>query len=335
MKEASFYKKLDEEKVKCLLCPHLCQIQEGKTGICKVRINVKGKLMTQVYNRVAAIHSDPIEKKPLYHFYPGRNIISIGEVGCNLGCSFCQNYTLSQCSPETNSRFLSFSPRQLIDYALKTENNIGLAYTYNEPFTFYEFMFDCSKLASSNGLKNVVVSNGYINHEPLEKILPFIDAFNIDLKAFNDDFYRNYAKANLAPVLETLKHIITAKKHLEITFLAITDINDNPEEFSNMVDWIAKELGETVPLHISRYFPAYKMTNPPTPVSTLESFYEIAKGKLKHVYLGNLNDEKRSSTYCPSCGNIIVERKLYTIKANVLKNGSLCGFCSAETGIIL
>jgi pyruvate formate lyase activating enzyme len=180
-----------------------------------------------------------------------------------------------------------------------------------------------------------VVSNGYVNPEPLEKIIPFIDAFNIDLKAFNDEFYRKQANGSLSPVLDTLKTIAAAKKHLEITFLAITGINDNPEEFQNMADWIANNLGENVPLHISRYFPSHKMTNSPTPISTLENFYDIAKRYLKHVFLGNISDEKRSATYCPACGKVLIWRNHYSIKTNVHLHGSLCGYCSTETGIII
>jgi pyruvate formate lyase activating enzyme len=195
-------------------------------------------------------------------------------------------------------------------------------------------MYDCATLVASNGQKNVVVSNGYINPAPLKKILPLIDAFNIDLKAFNEDFYRDYAKASLQPVLETLKIIAGANKHLEITFLAIPGVNDDPGEFREMVSWIAQTLGDKIPLHISRYFPSYKLDNPPTPVATLENFYDIAKEFLKYVYLGNVADEKRSSTYCPNCGRKLVTREHYSVKINAL-DGSKCNYCSAETGIIL
>jgi pyruvate formate lyase activating enzyme len=335
MKEALFYEKLINEKVRCLLCPHYCLIQAGNTGICKVRENRKGILLTHVYNNIAAIHTDPIEKKPLFHFYPGKNIVSIGEVGCNFSCSFCQNSSISQCQPENFHKFLDYTPKQVIEHALNTDNNIGIAYTYNEPFTFYEYMYDCSVLTSEKGLKNVVVSNGYVNPEPLEKILTFIDAFNIDLKAFDDEFYSKQTKGSLSPVLETLKTIALAKKHLEITFLAITGVNDNTEEFQRMVGWIADNLGENIPLHISRYFPAFKMINPPTPVSTLENFYDVAKRYLKHVFLGNILDEKRSATYCPACGKTLIRRDHYSIKTKIHLKGSLCGYCSAETGIVI
>jgi len=335
MHEALFYKKLKDGKVQCELCPHNCIIKEGKPGICKVRINRGGKLMTLVYNQVAAIHSDPIEKKPLYHFYPGKNILSIGGTGCNFRCDFCQNYSISQCHPGDFSDFTKITPAQVVEHAKNITGNLGIAYTYNEPVTFYEFMYDCSVAARQAGLKNTVVSNGFINPDPLKKLLPTIDAFNIDLKAFNDSFYRTYSGVKLQPVLDTLKTISKAGKHLEITFLLITEANDNPEEFENMVRWISDELGKNTPLHISRYFPAYKMKNPPTPVELLEKFYDIASRFLNYVFLGNVADDKRSDTCCPACGTLLIQRNYYRIRVNNQFNDSRCYNCSAETGIIL
>ncbi|NQU84564.1 MAG: AmmeMemoRadiSam system radical SAM enzyme [Mariniphaga sp.] len=332
MREALFYEKKKQSSVKCLLCPHNCLIQEGKSGICHTRINKQGILYISIYNQVSAIHSDPIEKKPLYHFYPGNKILSIGGIGCNFQCSFCQNYSISQCTYETSRELINITPTELIENAQKS-NNIGIAYTYNEPTIFYEFMLECAELAHSNKLKNVVVSNGFINQKPLKEILPYIDAFNIDLKSFNDFFYRKQTKGKLAPVLETLKTIANSGKHLEITFLAITGLNDNPEEFQNMVTWISKELGKNTPLHISRYFPSYKLSNPPTPVSTLENFYDIASDFLNYVFLGNVSDQKRSDTYCQGCGKVLIQRKRYSIEASELLNGSECSNCQIETGI--
>lgn len=334
MKEASFYEKSEDNKVRCFLCPHHCTIPDGHRGACKVRVNIGGVLYSEAYNKVAAIHSDPVEKKPLYHFYPGKQILSIGAVGCNFRCSFCQNASLSQASTDDFYHFSQADPPDIVAKALGTEDNIGLAFTYNEPFTFYEFMYDCAELSHLSGFKNVVVSNGYVNPKPLEKILPYIDAFNIDLKAFNNDFYKCLAGGSLEPVLDVLKIISSAKKHLEITFLAIPGANDNPEEFREMARWVAENVGEYTPLHISRYFPSYKMTNPLTPVSTLENFYDIASDFLKYVFLGNIPDETRSVTHCPACGKILIRRNIYSVNKIALGKNSTCNFCLAETGII-
>ena len=333
MQEAMFYHKVAGNAVECNLCPHNCRIREGKPGICKVRFNFGGELVTMAYNQVAAIHVDPIEKKPLYHFYPGKNILSIGETGCNFQCSFCQNYSISQCSPENFSGFVNLSSAQIIEKAVNLTDNIGIAYTYNEPFTFYEFMFDCAKLAHSRGLLNVVVSNGFVNSEPLKKILPFIDAFNIDLKAFNNEFYKKLVKGKLQPVLESLKIIAHSGKHLEITNLVIPDKNDNITEFEEMVKWISDEAGPDRPLHLSRYYPAFKMDTPPTPSHSLEKFYNIASRHLNYVYLGNVADPERSSTYCPRCSALLIKRDHYTPILNI--KGKSCPECGYPVNIIM
>ena len=335
MQEALFYTKLENNKVRCELCPWNCQLDSGQTGICKVRTNENGKLVSLVYNKVAALGTDPIEKKPLYHFYPGKNILSIGEVGCNLHCSFCQNHRISQCFADEFSGFNNITSKKIVNEALKTWNNIGLAYTYNEPITFYEFMLDTAKLAQKNGLKNVVVSNGYINTKPLKNLLPFIDAFNIDLKAFSDKFYRKQTKGKMKPVLNSLKTIAKSNTHLEITNLVISNLNDNEKEFEEMVKWIAFELGENIPLHLSRYFPQYKMQEPSTSIKKLEAFYEIAKQHLQHVYLGNVSDKMRSSTYCSNCGGMLVERHGYKTEINGIDEKWNCKNCQTNNNILL
>ena len=335
MQNALFYTKLENNNVRCELCPWNCQLDSGQTGICKVRTNENGKLVSLVYNKVAALGTDPIEKKPLYHFYPGKNILSIGEVGCNLHCSFCQNHRISQCFADEFNGFHNITSEKIVNEALKTWNNIGLAYTYNEPITFYEFMFDTAKLAQKNGLKNVVVSNGYINTKPLKNLLPFIDAFNIDLKAFSDKFYRKQTNGNLEPVLNSLKTIAKSNSHLEITTLVIPNLNDNEKEFEEMVKWIASELGEQIPLHLSRYFPQYKMQEPPTSIKKLEAFYDIAKQHLQHVYLGNVSDKMRSSTYCSNCGGTLVERNGYKTEINGIDEKGNCKNCQTRNNIIL
>jgi len=260
--------------------------------------------------------------------------LSIGEVGCNLQCTYCQNHHISQCSSLDFTGFHSYTSDELVAKALKTTQNIGIAYTYNEPFTFYEFMLETARLAHSSGLKNAVISNGYINREPLENILPYIDAFNIDLKAFSNDFYVRHTKGKLLPVLETLKIIAKSKSHLEITNLVITDLNDSEPEFEEMVKWIAGELGTNIPLHLSRYFPNYNLQLPPTPVSKLEKLYEIAKKYLQYVYLGNVNDEKRSATYCPKCGETLITRDYYFAEVVGIDAKKCCKFCSTEIEIV-
>lgn len=334
MYEALYYSKLENKKVHCELCPWNCELMPQQTGICKVRTNEDGKLYTSVYNRVAALGTDPIEKKPLYHFYPGKNILSIGEVGCNLQCSFCQNHNISQCYASDFKGFQNISSKKIVNEALKTWNNIGIAYTYNEPFTFYEFLFDTAKLAHKNGLKNVVVSNGYINIKPLTALLPFIDAFNIDLKAFSETFYQKHTKGKLAPVLQTIKTISKSNSHLEITNLVIPDLNDDELLFTKMVKWIAAETGENTPLHLSRYFPQHKMQHPPTPIKKLETLYEIAKNHLQYVYLGNVSDIKRSSTFCINCGELLIERNRYQTKSNMLSATGKCKKCDAANSVL-
>jgi len=333
MQEALFYSKLEAPKVQCNLCPWNCILDDGQTGNCKVRINQNGMLFSEVFNKVAALGSDPIEKKPLYHFYPGKNILSFGEVGCNLHCSFCQNHRISQCEAKSFNRFHEITSEQIVHEAQKTWNNIGIAYTYNEPFTFYEFVLETAQLAQTNGLKNVMVSNGYINPEPLKKLLPFIDAFNIDLKAFTENFYRTYTKGKLQPVLETLKTIANSKAHLEITTLVIPELNDDEDTFRNMVKWITDELGEKTPLHLSRYFPQYKMDQPLTPIHTLVNLYNIAQEHLSYVFMGNVSDEKRSSTYCSECGEVLIERNGYNTELKNLEFDGNCKHCGASSSI--
>jgi pyruvate formate lyase activating enzyme len=333
MHEALFYKKLSNGEVRCELCPWYCKLKPGQTGVCNVRENFDGQLVTHVYDKVAAMGVDPIEKKPLFHFHPGQNILSIGEVGCNMHCSFCQNHNISQCRATEFRGFQNISPQQIVSEALKTWDNAGIAYTYNEPFTFYEFMLDTAGLAKKVGLKNVVVSNGYINPGPLKEALPVLDAFNIDLKGFNDGFYRKHTKTKLEPVLETIRIIAKNKKHLEITNLVITGLNDDKAEFEAMVKWIAENAGKETPLHLSRYFPQYKMDAAPTSVEKLKELYSIAKKHLYHVYLGNVSDSHRSSTFCPNCGKKFLERNRYSVELEPDFDGR-CPNCGTEINFV-
>lgn len=282
-KEALFYEALPDGKVHCLLCPQSCRIDDGKVGFCRVRKNIKGKLYSLIYGQITSLALDPIEKKPLYHFHPGKYILSIGTKGCNLACPFCQNWTISQDDSVATE---SITSQELIKKA-KELNSFGIAYTYNEPFIWYEFVLDTAMLAKKEGLENVLVTNGFVNLEPLEKILPLIDAMNIDLKSIEDDFYRKVCRGRLNPVLETIKRAHKSC-HIELTNLIIPTLNDSEDNFRRLVDWIYDNLGGEVPLHFSRYFPCYKCDIPSTDINTLKLAEKIAKKKLKYVYLGNV-----------------------------------------------
>ena len=335
MQEARYYTRQENNSVKCTLCPWNCVLRPGQIGNCKVRENDNGKLVTGVYNKVAALGVDPVEKKPLYHFHPGKNILSVGEVGCNLHCTFCQNHRISQCYSNEFKGFYEITPQQIVQEALKTYQNIGVAYTYNEPFTFYEFMLDTARLARQNELKNVVVSNGYVNPEPLLEAIPMLDAFNIDLKAFSNKFYQKHTKGKLEPVLQTLKMIAQSPVHLEITNLIIPEQNDDEDEFKEMITWIATELGTGVPLHLSRYFPQHEMHISPTPIKKLEQLYQLAKAQLQHVYVGNVSDEARSTTYCPNCGETLIVRNRYKTSAEKITHLGECKNCGTSVNIII
>lgn len=334
MREAMFYRALSETGVECLLCPRKCRLRDGAVGACRVRINRGGKLYTGVYGRCASIAVDPIEKKPLFHFYPGKKILSLGTVGCNLHCLFCQNYSISQQSvQDTNSQLVSVLPQQIVDEALEIPGNIGIAYTYNEPFVFYEFMLDTARLAKNRGLANVVVTNGYLELEPLKELLPWVDAFNVDLKAFDEGFYRRLTGGHLEPVLDTLKEIGRSQCHLEITNLIIPGENDDKNRFLEMVKWISRELGPDIPLHISRYFPLYQFSVPPTSVCTIETFYELAKRYLNYVYAGNLPKDELLSTYCPNCGQLLIARNYRGTEIVGIAKNATCSFCGCPINV--
>jgi len=335
LNEAMFYSSKPEGKVQCNLCPHYCLLKEDETGLCRVRVNKQGRLMTGVYGKIAAIHTDPIEKKPLYHFYPGSEILSVGTPGCNLRCSFCQNYALSQYEDYTSNRNMAMPPHKLVEKAKANANNIGIAYTYNEPTIFYEMMLETAALAKTARLKNVVVSNGYIMPKPLEKLLEVTDAFNIDLKAFNDAFYRDYAGGHLQPLLKTLKSIHNSGRHLEITLLVIPTLNDDINEFEQMTEWIANTLSPDVPLHLSRYFPSWKMDIPPTPTETLLNFARIAGNKLRYVYTGNMADSYYSSTWCYNCKKLLIKRERYFTSVSGISSDGKCMGCGTSISVIL
>ncbi|RLD77188.1 MAG: AmmeMemoRadiSam system radical SAM enzyme [Bacteroidetes bacterium] len=328
--EAQYYTKLDDNKVQCTLCPHNCVLKEGQSGICKVRVNHKGELIAENYGKISGYHFDPIEKKPLYHFYPGKDILSIGSVGCNLHCRFCQNHEIAQTGVHHYPYLKELLPGAIVNAALRQENSIGIAYTYNEPLIFFEFMKDVALNAKQNGLKNVMVTNGFIKPEPLESLVEFIDAFSVDLKAFTDDFYKIITSSKLNPVLESLKNIKKSGKFLEITNLVIPTLNDDKKKFEDMVKWISEELGKDTVLHISRYHPMYKMSIESTAPDTLFSLFEIANKYLDFVYLGNLHSAKGQNTYCPGCKKMVIERSGYYTKTNGLDENGDCIYCKTK-----
>ena len=316
--------KRNNEKLECLLCPHYCKLSHGKTGICGVRKNTGEKIELLTYGVISGYSMDPVEKKPLYHFFPGQNILSIGSFGCNMKCDFCQNFHISQEIPE--SLISDATPDKIVKDALAIEKNIGIAFTYNEPVIWFEFMRDVAEIIKEKGLSTVMISNGFVNSEPLNEIIKFIDAFNIDLKAFNNNFYRQLTGAEIEPVKNSLKQIASSGKHLEITTLIIPGQNDDEREMASLSEWIAGELGKDVPLHLSRYFPMYKRDDPSTSDGTLKRLFDIAAGNLDYVYLGNSQSNTGQNTLCPRCGSIVTIRSGYKIRLlNLDKEGKCTG----------
>lgn len=324
-KEASYYTPLEGGAVKCRLCPHWCHIQPGGKGFCRTRVNQGGTLIAQTYGRIASYGKDPIEKKPLYHFHPGSKIFSIGSYGCNFTCDFCQNYAISQGLPQ----MIDTSPQNLVDIASNEKENLGIAYTYNEPSIWYEFMRDIAQGIRDHGKKNVMITNGYINPEPLEDLLPLIDAMNIDLKSMNPEFYIQRCGGRLEPVLESIR-LSASRCHVEITTLLIQGLNTSVEEMRRISEFIAA-INPEIPLHLSRYFPAYNMDVPPTEVALLEQLKAVARESLKHVYIGNVPEADRN-TYCDHCGKLLVKRDI-TVVSYITEDGT-CGECGSPTPII-
>lgn len=283
MKEALFWKK-EKDSIRCKLCPRTCLLKVNQVGFCGARQNIKNKLYSLVYAHPVSINLDPIEKKPLYHFMPGTKTFSLGTIGCNLNCLHCQNWQISRAEFQENQEIL---PEDIIKHVKK--NKIpSISYTYTEPTIFYEYVLETAKLAKKEKIKNIIVSNGYINEKPLKELLPYIDAANIDLKAFNEEFYKKTCFASLKPVLKSLKIIKKAKVHLEITNLIIPGLNDDMKDIEKMCKWIKNNLGN-VPIHFSRFFPHYKLKNiKPTPIETLTKAEKIAKKYLINVHLGNI-----------------------------------------------
>lgn len=327
MKEALYYKKKDDGII-CLLCPQSCYLKEGQRGLCRVRRVEEGKLYSLNYGKVGAMALDPIEKKPLYHFYPGSQIFSLGTAGCNLSCGFCQNWQLARGEGRDAK---DLSPNELT-HLLKKEsslqNQLGVAYTYAEPSVWYEYILDCAPTVRKLGMKNVLITNGYINPEPLEEILPFIDAVNIDVKAFTEDFYKRNCSGSLEPVLKTVKRAVESC-HVEITYLLIPGENDSERELNLFADWLGN-LDRDIPLHFSRYFPNYKMEKPPTSPATLYAARSIAQKYLNYIYIGNMPGDDYANSYCPCCSHLLVKRKAHSIEQNF--EGDFCPDCGDEVG---
>ena len=327
MKEALYYNKVEKNTVQCRLCPHFCTIKEDKTGICKVRKNVQGKLYSLVYGKAVAAHIDPIEKKPLYHFFPGTSALSIGTVGCNLCCKHCQNWETSQAKPD-DFFARNLQPEKIVEMAKESECT-SIAYTYNEPTIFYEYMLDTAKLARKEGIKNVVVTNGFINSEPLQELCKYVDAVNCDLKSFEDSFYKKICGGKLEPVLETLKILHEHKIWIEIAVLIIPTLNDKPKMITKMCSWIKQNLGTTYPVHFSGFHPCYKLLDlEPTSTKILLQAREIAlKVGLEYVYVGNVYSSEGNNTDCPKCHKILVERYGFSVLNNEIKDGKCgCGY---------
>ncbi len=335
--EAILYELVESDTVKCNLCNHRCSIKTGRRGKCNVRENHSGKLETLVYGKVIARHIDPIEKKPIFHLSPGSLSYSISTVGCNFKCRFCQNADIAQVlpkqlSPDHNGMMpgASVSPEEIVNDAVK-HNCKTIAYTYTEPTVYFEYAFETAKLAHEKGLKNIFVTNGYMTPEAIRMVSPWLDAANVDLKAYTDKFYNEQCGAKLEPVKETLMLMKSLGILVEVTTLLIPGLNDDKAELENLASFLATSVGVETPWHISRFHPTFKLTDrPPTPVKTLIAAREIGiNAGLRYVYTGNVPGERSENTFCHNCNEILIERWGFNVGKNVIKN-SRCPHCDAE-----
>lgn len=308
LKEAMHYEKLEGQNVVCRLCPHECTIAPGKYGICRVRNNIEGTLYTHNYGKISAIAMDPMEKKPLYHFFPGKYILSLGTVGCNFRCSFCQNHHIAQrgaVEEAGEGGLYEASESYLLSLCRQEEECVGIAYTYNEPSIWYEYVLDTARYIKGKGYRNVLVTNGYMGKKPLTELLPYIDAMNIDVKGFTEEYYRDVCGGSLEYVKRTVE-AAASKCHVEITTLVVPGRNDSEKEMDELSRWLAS-IKPSIPLHLSRYFPMYKMKEEPTSAETLKNLKKIAANNLEYVYVGNLQSED-TNTYCPNCKALLIKR---------------------------
>lgn len=326
---AQYWQKLERKVVQCRLCPRNCVLSPGQRGFCRVRENRNGKLVTLVYSIPCAVHIDPIEKKPLFHVLPSTLVFSIATAGCNLRCKFCQNWGISQRSPEETEN--TYLPPEKVVMITKAKECPSIAYTYSEPTNFYEYMLATAKLAKKAGIKNTMHSNGYINPEPLRELCQYLDAANIDLKGFTNEFYQELCQGELAPVLRSLRILKEEGVWIEITNLIIPTKNDDPEDIRKMCEWIRDSLNANVPVHFSRFWPDYQLKNlPPTSIETLERARQIALDVgLKYVYIGNIPGHPGEDTYCPNCSKILIQRTGYHILKNNIVNGR-CQYCKQK-----
>ncbi len=327
-KEALHYIKMPNS-VRCQLCPNQCVLRPGDKSLCHTRINIDNTLYSTAYGNPCVINTDPIEKKPLFHFLPGSRVYSIATAGCNLACLNCQNWDISQVSPSDIQNY-DLMPEQIVEDAMKNNTNI-IAYTYSEPIAFYEYTYDTSILAKAKGIKNVLITNGYINEKPLRDLAKYTDAANVNLKSFSDDIYMRLNGGKLKPILNTLKILKEEKVWLEITNLIVPEWTDNLDMIKKMCDWLFENGLQDYPLHFSKFHPTYKLNRlSETPVSILEKAREIAMNSgIKYVYIGNIPTHHAESTYCHNCKKTIVERNSFTVINNNIENNS-CKYCGSQ-----
>ena len=331
MREAFLYQKKENNIVECQLCNHFCEIKDGSLGICRVRKNEKGVLYSLNYGELVARNIDPIEKKPFFHFLPSSWAYSIASLGCNFKCVFCQNWEISQKeeADELGIRGKKFTPYQIVEEALEYKCR-SISYTYTEPTVFFEFAYECAKLAKKRGLYNNFVTNGFMSKEAIELISPYLDAANIDLKAFSEEFYKKYCKASLAPVLENIKLMKEKGIWIEVTTLIIPGLNDSEEELKKIASFLAS-ISCDIPWHVNRFHPDYRFyESQATSLSTLEKAYEIGKKQgLKYIYIGNIYTEYGENTYCPECGKLLIKRVGFSVEENKIYKGR-CKFCNTK-----
>ena len=327
--EARWWRPIDRGRVLCYLCPRLCEFGPGKAGFCFIRQNREGKLYSAGYGRSTGFAADPIEKKPLNHFLPGTSVLSFGTAGCNLGCKFCQNWNISKARLDDRSSEVAM-PEKVVELAEAT-GAAGIAYTYNDPVIWAEYAIDIARVARAAGLKNVMVTAGYVTPEARPEVFEYVDAANVDLKAFTEGFYREFTLSHLAPVLDTLVWLRETGVWIEITTLLIPGLNDSAEEIERECGWIVEHLGPHVPLHFTAFHPAFKMLDrPPTPAATLRMAREIAhRSGIRFCYLGNVHDREAQATACPSCGEVLVRRDWHAIQHYALV-GNRCPRCDTE-----
>ena len=325
--EARFYKQIDEQTVQCELCPRKCTLSDGVRSFCRAREPKDGKLYSLVYGQACAVHIDPIEKKPLFHFLPGTPIFSVATAGCNFRCKFCQNWQISQSRPEETDSY-PLTPEEIVNETLKN-NCPSIAYTYTEPSIFYEYMLDTAKIAKIKGIKNMYHSNGSLNPAAVEELSLYLDGANIDLKGFTQEFYSQNCAGYLETVLKTLKLLKRNRVWLEITNLVIPTLNDDLKQIKQMCLWIKENLGPDVPLHFSRFWPQYKLTSlNPTPTETLDEARQIAQDTgLNFVYIGNIPGHPAENTYCPKCKKPVIKRSGFSVLENSLTSAGNCKFC--------